>query len=141
MADYGDPGSLAAALREGDRVFMVSVHEGYERRVALHDSFVTAAAAAKVAQVVYLSFLNAGPEATFVHARSHGATEEMLERSGIPYVAVRNGMYADGFPPGSTPTASPVGLPGRGTSVSPTGPSWRRRSPLSSWGLSARVAS
>ena len=98
VADYGDPGSLAAALREGDRVFMVSVHEGYERRVALHDSFVTAAAAAKVAQVVYLSFLNAGPEATFVHARSHGATEAMLERSGIPYVAVRNGMYADGIP-------------------------------------------
>ena len=31
--DYGDRGSLRGALQEGDRVFMVSLHEGPERRV------------------------------------------------------------------------------------------------------------
>ena len=93
--DYGDRVSLLEALAEGDRVFMVSLHEGPERRVPLHQSFVDAAQAAGVAQVVYLSFVNAGPNAIFMHARSHGATEEMLRRSGLQGTAIRNGMYAD----------------------------------------------
>ena len=43
-ADYGDAESLERALRPGDVVFMVSLHEGPERRVPLHRSFVEAAA-------------------------------------------------------------------------------------------------
>lgn len=93
--DYADPASLAAALHEGDRVFMVSMHEPYERRVPLHRSFVDAAAAAGVAHVVYLSFFSAATDAVFKHARGHGATEEMLREAGIPFTAVRNGMYGD----------------------------------------------
>jgi NAD(P)H dehydrogenase (quinone) len=83
QADYGDQASLAAALREGDRVFMVSVHEGPERRVPLHQSFIEAAARQRVAQVVYLSFLHAGQNARFLHARSHGVTERLLVESGV----------------------------------------------------------
>jgi uncharacterized protein YbjT (DUF2867 family) len=97
-ADYGDAAALAEVLDEGDHVFMVSVHEGPERRVPLHRSFIEAAARCGVAHVVYLSFVNAGPDAIFLHARSHGATEEMLERSGIPWTSIRNGMYADEIP-------------------------------------------
>ena len=95
VADYGRQGELAAALNEGDRVFMVSVHEGPERRIALHRSFIEAAARRGVAHIVYLSFLNAGPDAAFIHARSHGVTEAMLAESGVPYTSIRNGMYAD----------------------------------------------
>lgn len=94
-ADYGDPGSIAAALDPGDRVFMVSLHEGPARRVPLHRSFVEVLVARDVAFVVYLSFVNAGPDAIFLHARSHGATEAMLTESGVPFTAMRNGMYAD----------------------------------------------
>lgn len=97
-ADYGDPAALAAALDEGDRVFMVSLHEGPDRRVPLHRSFVSAAAAAGVAHVVYLSFVAAGPDAVFLHARSHGATEEMLAASGMSFTSMRNCMYADDIP-------------------------------------------
>jgi NAD(P)H dehydrogenase (quinone) len=97
-ADYGDPDSLAEALGEGDRVFMVSVHEGPEQRIPLHRSFIEAATALGVAQIVYLSFVNASPAATFLHARSHGATEEMLEQSGIPSTSIRNAMYTDHIP-------------------------------------------
>ena len=60
-ADYGDRDSLARALHEGDRVFMVSLHEGPERRMPLHRSFIEAAAGRGVAHVVYLSFVNAVP--------------------------------------------------------------------------------
>jgi NAD(P)H dehydrogenase (quinone) len=95
QGDYDDRGSLRGALQEGDRVFMVSLHEGPERRVELHQSFVDAAAEANVGQLVYLSFLNAGPDAIFLHARSHGATEAMLRYSGLQWTSIRNGMYAD----------------------------------------------
>src|SRR2546421_12929934 len=77
---------------------MVSVHEGPDRRLGLHRSFVDAAGRSGVGQVVYLSFLNAAPDAIFLHARSHGATEQMLEASGLPWTSIRNGMYADDIP-------------------------------------------
>ena len=95
VADYGDPASLDGALHEGDHVFMVSMHEGPERRIELHRSFVEAAARRRVAHVTYVSCVNAGPDATFSHARSHGATEALLAEHGVPFTAIRNGMYAD----------------------------------------------
>jgi NAD(P)H dehydrogenase (quinone) len=95
QGEYGDRAALREALGQGDRVFMVSLHEGPDRRVPLHQSFVDAAQEARVGQVVYLSFVNAGPTAVFLHARSHGATEEMLRRSNLPWTSIRNGMYAD----------------------------------------------
>ena len=97
-ADYGRPGLLAEALHEGDRVFMVSLHEGPDRRVPLHRSFIQAAARAGAAQIVYLSFANAARDATFLHARSHGETEEILADSGVPWTSIRNTMYADHIP-------------------------------------------
>jgi uncharacterized protein YbjT (DUF2867 family) len=92
---YADPEQLAAALEPGDRVFMVSMHEPPENRIALHRAFVEVATRRRVAWIVYLSFVGAGPGAAFLHARSHGATEAMLAKSGVPFVAVRNAMYAD----------------------------------------------
>jgi len=98
VCTYGDPESLAWALNEGDRLFMVSIHAGPEERLPLHRSIIEAAAERGVAQVVYLSFVNAGPDAVFLHARSHGVTEELLRASGVPYTFIRNGMYADDIP-------------------------------------------
>jgi uncharacterized protein YbjT (DUF2867 family) len=95
VADFGDPDSLARALGEGDRAFMVSMHDGPDARIALHQSFVDAAVRAGVAHVVYVSCLGAGPDAIFSHARSHGATEQMLRESGLGWTSIRNGMYAD----------------------------------------------
>jgi len=95
VAGYAEPSTLLAALAPGDRVFMVSMHEPPDRRLVLHRAFVDAAIERRIARIVYLSFVGAGPDAVFVHARSHGATEAMLADSGILYTAVRNGMYAD----------------------------------------------
>ena len=82
LAGYDEPDTLMDALEPGDRVFMVSMHEPPERRIALHRGFIDVAARRRVAHVVYLSFVGAGPDASFVHARSHGATETMLAESG-----------------------------------------------------------
>jgi NAD(P)H dehydrogenase (quinone) len=97
-ADYGDPASLDDALHEGDRVFMVSMHRGPDERLRLHRGFVEAAARQRVGYVVYLSFVAAGPDAIFLHARSHGATEQMLRDADLPFTSIRNGMYADDIP-------------------------------------------
>jgi NAD(P)H dehydrogenase (quinone) len=98
MADYGDPQSIADALEPDDRVFMVSLHEGPEQRIPHHRAFIEAAASAGVAHIVYLSFIAAGPDAIFLHARSHGETERMLAESGVSWTAIRNSMYADDIP-------------------------------------------
>ena len=95
LAGYSEPETLLRALEPGDRVFMISMHAPPDLRIALHGAFVDAAVRRQVARVVYLSFVGAGPDASFVHARSHGATETMLADSGIPFTAARNGMYAD----------------------------------------------
>ena len=97
-AEYGDPDALAKGLQKGDRVFMVSLWIGGDTRIEQHRSFIEAAARADVAQLVYLSFVNAGPNAIFSHAREHGATEEMLRASGVPWTSIRNSMYADDIP-------------------------------------------
>jgi NAD(P)H dehydrogenase (quinone) len=96
--DYADPASLTACMNAGDRVFMVSLHEGPEERVPHHRAFIEAAARARVDHVVYLSFVAAGPDAIFLHARSHGETERMLAESGVSFTAIRNSMYADEIP-------------------------------------------
>lgn len=98
VGTYDDPAALDALLHAGDRVFMVSMHAGVEERLRLHGLFVEAARRARVAHVTYLSFVNASREGTFVHQRSHRATEELLSGSGIPFTAMRNGMYAEQIP-------------------------------------------
>lgn len=98
MADYADPESIADALEPDDRVFMVSLHEGAEQCVPHHRAFIEAAASAGVAHIVYLSFVAAGPDAIFLHARSDGETERLLAESGVPWTAIRTSMYADDIP-------------------------------------------
>ena len=95
VASYEDADALARALDPGDRAFMVSIFAPGEERLPLHRSFVDAAVARRVGRILYLSYVAADPEATFRHARSHGATEQMLRDSGLSWCAVRNAMYGD----------------------------------------------
>lgn len=95
VAAYDDQAALTRAIEPGDHVFMVSLHASYDERLALHRSFLEAATRRKPSRIVYLSFVGAGPHASFIQARSHGATEAMLAETGLPWTAVWNGMYAD----------------------------------------------
>ena len=69
-----------------------------EDRTRQHRAFVDVAVAAEVGQLVYLSCLGAGPEAVFLHGRSHGATEAMVRESGLPFTIVRMSMWTDDIP-------------------------------------------
>jgi len=98
VADFRDPASVRGALREGDRVFMVSVHEDVEARIAAHQSFVDAAAGVGVGLLAYLSIVNPSPTAAFHHGRSHAATERMILASGLPYAFLRMNLFLDDLP-------------------------------------------
>jgi NAD(P)H dehydrogenase (quinone) len=97
QASYGDPDLPRSALQGVKTLFMVSAAEA-EDRLQQHYAFVDAAAAAGVEHVVYTSFFNAAPDATFTLARDHYATEERIKASGMDFTFLRNNLYIDFLP-------------------------------------------
>ncbi|WP_434994743.1 SDR family oxidoreductase [Arthrobacter sp. Ld5] len=94
---YDDADAAVEALAGVDVLFMVSAAEEADR-VATHRIFIDAAEAAGVRHVVYTSFLGAAPDATFLLARDHWATEEYLRRSGMAWTFLRDNLYSDVVP-------------------------------------------
>jgi NAD(P)H dehydrogenase (quinone) len=95
--EYGDGAAMRAALAGIDTLLLVSASET-EDRVARHVSAVDAAVAAGVRHIVYTSFVNAAPAATFLLARHHWQTEEHIKASGVGYTILRDNLYADVLP-------------------------------------------
>lgn len=96
-ATYADRESMVGALEKVHTLFLVSAHEAVDR-LQQHKQAVEAAAAAGVAKIVYLSFLGASPEATFVLARQHYHTERYIKETGANFVFLRDAMYMDYVP-------------------------------------------
>ena len=78
-------------------LFFCSAKEA-EDRVVQHRAVVDAAVAAGVERIVYLSFIGAGPQATFTFARDHYDTEQYIRSSGIPFTFSRQSLYTDVLP-------------------------------------------
>jgi NAD(P)H dehydrogenase (quinone) len=97
VASYADIGSARAALDGIDTLFMVSASE-HPDRLSDHRTFVTAAVAAGVVRVVYLSFYGASQHATFLLARDHWQTERHIAAAGVTYTFLRDNLYADFLP-------------------------------------------
>ena len=96
QCSYEDTPASRGALTDVDVLFMVSAPES-EDRLDKHIAFVDAAAASGVRHIVYLSFMNAAPDATFTLARTHFHTEERIKASGMTYTFLRDNFYADFF--------------------------------------------
>lgn len=94
VAEFRDGDAVRTALAGADVVLMVSASESADR-VAEHFSFVDAAAAAGVGQLVYSSFFAASPDSTFTLGRDHYATEQRIRASGVPFTFLRDNFYAD----------------------------------------------
>ena len=94
---YDDPDGLRRALDGVGTLFFVSAAED-PARVLLHQKAVDAAVAAGVRRIVYTSFVNAGPEATFTFARDHFHTEEHIKASGAEWTFLRHNLYLDFVP-------------------------------------------
>ncbi|WP_030461790.1 NAD(P)H-binding protein [Kitasatospora sp. NRRL B-11411] len=94
-ADYDRPQTLAAAIRPGDTVLLISGSE-VGRRTAQHTAVIEAAKAAGAARLVYTGVLG-GPDADFRLADEHKATEQLILDSGLPYTFLRNGWYTENY--------------------------------------------
>ena len=126
---YGDGAAAEEALAGVDTLFMVSASESADRR-AQHLTFVDAAAAAGVRQIVYTSFVNAAPDAIFTLVRDHYATEQRIvgQRDGVHLPAGQLLPRLHGAVRGGAGRASP-GRRTTGGSAWWPGPTWpgRRR--------------
>ncbi|MFF0750910.1 SDR family oxidoreductase [Streptomyces sp. NPDC004267] len=91
-ASYDVGAAMRSALDGAHTLFMVSAHEA-PGRVRTHAAAVDAALAAGVGRVVYLSYLNAAPHATFTYARDHWHTEQHIRSTGVPFTFLRDSTY------------------------------------------------
>jgi len=97
IASYGAGDDVRAALDGVDTLFLVPGAEAEDRRQQ-HFTAVDAAVAAGVRRIVYLSFVDARPDATFTLVRDHWATEERIRASGVAWTFPRMNLYLDFLP-------------------------------------------
>ena len=93
--DFADIASLAEAFEGAEQVLIVSVNKFGEEAVRQHGNAIEAAKNAGVKRILYTSHQGANPTSAFVPCRDHAATEALLQASGVPYVSLRNGFYAE----------------------------------------------
>jgi NAD(P)H dehydrogenase (quinone) len=96
-AEFADRDAVRRALTGIRTVLMVSAAETPDR-VDRHRAFIDAAVSAGVTHLVYVSFFNAAPDATFTLARDHWATEQHLRGSGMAFTVLRDNLYLDFLP-------------------------------------------
>jgi NAD(P)H dehydrogenase (quinone) len=97
QASFDDADAVRAGLDGVSVLLMVSAAES-EDRLDQHLTFVDAAAAAGVEQIVYTSFYGAAPDCTFTLGRDHYATEQRIRASGVGFTFLRDNFYADFMP-------------------------------------------
>jgi NAD(P)H dehydrogenase (quinone) len=112
-SSYGDAAAMRRALVGVETLFLVSARDSFGvaqmaakngvlppayDRLQQQLSAVDAAAAAGVKRIVYLSIMNAAPQATFILAHDHYHTEQHIRSLGIPFVFLRPALYMDNVP-------------------------------------------
>jgi NAD(P)H dehydrogenase (quinone) len=96
-SSYGAGAEMRAALEGVDTLFLVPAEEAPDR-VEQHKTAIDAAVAAGVRRIVYLSFVDARPDATFTLGRHHWATEEHVRGAGAAFTFPRMNLYLDFVP-------------------------------------------
>ncbi len=93
--DFADASSLAQAFDRAEQVLIVSVNQLGEIAIQQHGNAIRAAREAGAKRILYTSHQGANPSSAVPFARDHAATEELLRHSGVPFVSLRNGFYAE----------------------------------------------
>ena len=94
-------------------MLIVSVNKFGAEAVQQHQNAIQAAKDAGVKRLLYTSHQGANPSSAFAPCRDHAATEALLQSSGVPYVALRNGFYAESalFQLGGIKQSGEIALP------------------------------
>ncbi|MCH8529271.1 MAG: SDR family oxidoreductase [Saccharospirillum sp.] len=93
--DYDQPDTLDSSLEGVDRLLLISSSE-VGQRTPQHKNVIDAALRAKVALLAYTSILHADTNPMQL-AAEHKETEGYLQKSGVPYVILRNGWYTENY--------------------------------------------
>lgn len=93
--DFTEPSTLATSFDGAEQVLIVSVNVLGEEAIRQHGNAIRAAKDAGVKRILYTSHQAASPTSKVAFARDHAATEALLEASGVPFVSLRNGFYAE----------------------------------------------
>jgi uncharacterized protein YbjT (DUF2867 family) len=110
---YGALDEMRTALEGADTLFLVPAEESADR-VEQHKTAVDAAVAAGVRRIVYLSFVDASPDATFTLVRHHWETEEHIRGCGVAWTFPRMNLYLDFVPNMVSPDGEIAGPAGDG---------------------------
>jgi|WetSurMetagenome_2_1015567.scaffolds.fasta_scaffold00220_16 NAD(P)H dehydrogenase (quinone) len=95
IADYDKPSTLDAALKGIDRLLLVSASE-VGKRLSQHENVIAAAKKAGVKLLAYTSLSHADTSISPL-APEHKGTEEIIKRSEIPFVILRNNWYTENY--------------------------------------------
>jgi len=92
--DFTEPDSLKHAFEGAERVLVVSAAIRGDGAFTANSTAIDAAREAGAQRILYTSHQAASHTSLFPPQKVHAATEEHLERQGVPCVALRNGFYA-----------------------------------------------
>lgn len=94
-ADFADIDSLRSSFEGAAQVLIVSSNSTGQDAVQLHRNAIEAAKSAGARRILYTSHVGQNKVSAFPPMRDHAATEEILQNSGLPFMSLRNGFYAD----------------------------------------------
>jgi len=97
-ADYNEPLIWDAALKDADKVLLISSSE-IGQRAKQHRSVIDAVKRAGVKLLVYTSVLRADTSPLGL-AAEHKKTEAMIRASGVPFTLLRNSWYTENYTAG-----------------------------------------
>ena len=93
--DFTDPTSLYKAFEGAEQVLIISGSALGDEGVRQHGNAIQAAKQAGAKRILYTSHQAANASSAVAFARDHAATEALLMASGVPFVSLRNGFYAE----------------------------------------------
>ena len=98
QADYSQASTLDSAFKGAEKILLISSSE-VGQRTAQHQAVIDAAKRANVKLLAYTSVLNADTSLLGL-AEEHRQTEAALQKSGVPFVLLRNGWYTENYAAG-----------------------------------------
>jgi uncharacterized protein YbjT (DUF2867 family) len=101
QGDFNSPESLSASFTGADALFLVSYPSPSVERWLHHKAAIEAAKGAGVKTIIYSSLMfggKTGMDSVAGVQQAHIKTIEYLKQTGLHYVIVREGIYAESWP-------------------------------------------